>query len=268
MTDDHPILSAAVHILPNPGHEELLFVDVDAALRSRHWPNPKELVVDESIFWSMDDVHETLPRKERLQSIEKLPSGYLPANTLVYDVITDSSSYNVDGVFVRSDFPPILAYPQVALLIERLATLAVHHEIIVSIVVNDPKAAQKTICFDEIARELLTALSRFVSDSSIVDSFGQYEASTYAHIDATFVNGEPADVSVAIVDWLSLVSLRFSVFASRILVSTPETSCSISPEKTTVIFVDVTELGNRCLVGLNGRNPHMTDDHPILSFID
>ena len=143
-----------------------------------------------------------------------------------------------------------------------------HHEIIVSIVVNDPKAAQKTICFDEIARELLTALSRFVTDSSIVDSFGQYEASTYAHIDATFVNGEPADVSVAIVDWLSLVSLRFSVFASRILVSTPETSCSISLEKTTVIFVDVTELGNRCLVGLNGRNPHMTDDHPILSFID
>ena len=70
MTDDHPILSAAVHILPNPCHEELLFVDVEAALRSRHWPNPKELVVDESIFWSMDDVHETLPRKERLQSIE------------------------------------------------------------------------------------------------------------------------------------------------------------------------------------------------------
>ena len=59
-------------------------------------------------------------------------------------------------------------------------------------------------------------MSRFVSDSSIVDSFGQYEASTYAHIDATFVNGEPADVSVAKVDWLSLVSLRFSVFASRI----------------------------------------------------
>ncbi len=239
MTQDHPVYSAVVDDAAeftqrlSLGMEPLLFDNVQSALDSRHWPCPEALVVGSSAFWSVDrsDADST-QSTERLLSLERLPGGTLPASTLVYDVVTDIPSYNVDGVFVRSDFPPILAYPQATLLIERLAMLAVHHSSIRAIVVEDTKLAPKPISFDMVAWEFLNALKQYVASnycSGTAASSSPSESSrsctdseptsSYCSLESTFDSEAAASSTLARMDretWLQVLLPRYKSFAGRI----------------------------------------------------
>lgn len=220
MTQDHPVFSAAFEGREaefDLGCEPLLFGDVESAVRLRHWPRAESFVAGSSCFWSVD--HVGAQHVEQLDSIQSLPVGSLPASTLVYDIIADSSSYCVDGVIVRDDFPAIMAYPQAALLVERLATLAVNHRSVRNLDVGSPKYAPKPVCFHEIAIELQTALESSVAKKHRDGSFSNSDdvvVTVSSHVESTFTKMSSNSEKMTRSSWLSELQPRYAAFAGRI----------------------------------------------------
>lgn len=242
MTEDHPVYSAVFndsnqldeteemnHCL-QLGAEPLLFAHLESALASRHWPNAQSFSIGSSMVWSHDvNINNGLlsQKSEVVENINWLPSGTLPSSTLVYDIITDMPSYNVDGIFVRSDFPPVLAYPQASLLVERLATLVVHHEVIRAITVSaDIKSIPKSKEFDIVAREFELELSKYIAQQHLTaESFAnssiplQSSVSTYFDMNPTFsIDCVTSEFQSCMNSskWIDVLSAKYKDFTSQI----------------------------------------------------
>lgn len=242
MTEDHPVYSAVLngsnqldeteemnHCL-QLGAEPLLFGHLESALNSRHWPNAQSFSIGSSMVWSHDvNINNGLlsQKSEVIENINWLPSGTLPSSTLVYDIITDMPSYNVDGIFVRSDFPPVLAYPQASLLVERLATLVVHHEVIRAITVSaDIKSIPKSKEFDIVARGLELELSKYIAQQHLTgESFVnssiplQSSVSTYFDMNPTFsIDCVTSEFQSCMNSskWIDVLSAKYKDFTSQI----------------------------------------------------